>query len=303
MLLHDERLLTAVLDALPVGVWIMDESGKIVHGNPAGIEIWRGARYVGPDEFGEYRGWWVSSGKRIAADEWAGARAIRDGATSIGEEIEIECFDGSRKVILNSAIPLFDEGKIRGAIIVNQDITARKRDEERLEAATRDLAEAFARERMFARIDPLTGTTNRRHFFDLAAQEIAVALRYRDPLALLLFDLDDFKRINDSRGHQAGDEILNDVARVGSSHLRDADIFARYGGDEFVILLPHTTAADATTVAERIRTDIAVQVEVTISCGVAALRPPDDTLDALIHRADLALYEAKAGGRNRTAVG
>ncbi|MGZ5474180.1 MAG: diguanylate cyclase [Thermoanaerobaculia bacterium] len=306
---NTDRMLTSVLEALPVGVWVMDRSGRIVHGNPASVAIWRGARYVGPEQFGEYRGWWLSTGRRIAPDEWAAARAIRNGETSIGEEIEIECFDGTRRIILNSAIPLFGEGRIEGAIIVNEDITARKRDEaelrrasEQVEAASRDLAQVLERERVLSRIDPLTDTLNRRHFFDLAAQEISVAMRYRQPLALLLFDIDDFKRINDTLGHQAGDEVLKRVARIGRGHLRDADIFARYGGDEFVILLPHTTAAEAAVVAERMRNDIESQSEMTISSGVAELVPHDNTLDALIHRADVALYEAKDQGRNRTAV-
>jgi signal transduction histidine kinase len=125
-----ERLLRSVLEALPIGVWIVDAEGRIVHGNPAGVAVWGGARYVGPQNFGEYKGWWVSTGKPIAADEWAAARAVRNGETSIDEEIEIECFDGSHKIILNSAVPLYgSDGRITGAIIVNQDITARKQAE------------------------------------------------------------------------------------------------------------------------------------------------------------------------------
>jgi signal transduction histidine kinase len=124
------RLLRSVLDALPIGVWIMNADGRIVDGNPAGMRIWGGARYVGTQEFGEYKGWWLNSGKAIAPDEWAAVRAIRKGETSIDEEVEIERFDKTRRVILNSAIPLFDrEHRISGAIVVNQDITARKRAE------------------------------------------------------------------------------------------------------------------------------------------------------------------------------
>lgn len=99
-------LLQRVLAILPVGVWIMDETGKIQYGNTAGQGIWAGGRYVGPEQFGQYKGWWVATGKLIRAEEWAAARAIRKGETSIDEEIEIECFDGSHKVILNSAMPI-----------------------------------------------------------------------------------------------------------------------------------------------------------------------------------------------------
>ena len=299
-----ERTLRSVLEALPVGVWIMDAGGTIVHGNPAGLEIWAGARYVGPEQFGEYKGWWLSSGKPIAAEEWAAARAIRNGETSLGEEIEIECFDGTHKILLNSAIPLFDDQHaVEGAIIVNQDITARKR-------AERELAEALGREQVLARVDAVTGTINRRHFFDLAGQEIAVATRYHDALALILFDIDEFKNINDTLGHHAGDDLLKRVTAAASRHVREADVFARYGGDEFVILLPHTRAGEASLVADRIREDVSAEsvvtkegaLTVTISAGIAELLPRDDTLDALIQRADVALYESKRAGRNRTTL-
>jgi len=311
-----ERLLHDVLEALPVGVWILDRNGRIVHGNAAGHQIWVGARYVGPEEFGQYKGWWLSTGLPVAAEDWAAARAIRNGEISIDEEIEIECFDGSRKIILNSAVPLVGEGhSIQGAIIVNQDISARKRDEaeilrarEHLEATSKELAAALERERTLGSLDDLTGTTNRRHFFDLAAQAVSEAMRYRHPLTLVMFDVDNFKHTNDTLGHQAGDLLLKRVAQVGRAYLRDADIFARYGGDEFVILLPHTQAREATMVAERMRSHLAGQsivmekgvVTVTISSGIAELLPQNDTLDALIHRADVALYQAKKAGRNRT---
>jgi hypothetical protein len=138
-------LLPQVLAALPVGVWIMDRMGCITHGNPAGRGIWGGARYVGPEKFGEYKGWWADTGRRIAADEWAAARAITRGETSLNEVIDIECFDGSRKTILNSAVPLRDpDGDIIGAIIINQDITDRRRSELERERLMKQLQAAIA---------------------------------------------------------------------------------------------------------------------------------------------------------------
>ena len=304
-----ERVLRSVLETLPVGIWIMDRNGRIIHGNPAGQRIWAGARYVGPEQFGEYKGWWRNTGQLISADEWAAARAIRNGETSIDEEIDIECFDGTRKVILNSAIPLRDpSGAVAGAIIVNQDITARKEGEEELRRATTELQLALSRERVLARTDPLTGAANRRHFYDLATQELAVARRYRQPLSMILFDVDHFKRINDTFGHDAGDETLKRIAAIAREHLREADIFARYGGEEFIILLPQTGGAEARVVAERLREDIAASgmvlergvLKVTISGGVAEVESAQDTLEGVIHRADEALYRAKQNGRNRT---
>ena len=131
-----ERLLNGIFELLPVGVWIADRTGRIVRGNPAGIRIWAGARYVGTSAFGEYKGWWADTGKPIAADEWALARALNKGETSIGEVIRIQCFDGTSKTIINSALPLYDDqGEFVGAIVVNEDITHLKETEAALRHA------------------------------------------------------------------------------------------------------------------------------------------------------------------------
>lgn len=132
-----------VLDNIPVGVWLQDRHGRITYGNPTGLRIWAGGKYVGPQEFHEYKAWWVSTGKRVQAHEWAAARAIEKGETSLNEELEIERFDGVRRIILNSAVPVRGpDGEIEGSVIVNEDITERKRFEERLaeRAALIDMA-------------------------------------------------------------------------------------------------------------------------------------------------------------------
>jgi len=128
-----EELLRNVLETIPVGVWLLDREGKITHGNPAGQRIWGGAHFVGMEQFGEYKGWGLATGKRIEAQEWGAARAIREGRTVIGEEIEIEGFDGVRRIILHSVVPLRNQqNEIVGAVVVNEDITSRKRVEEAL---------------------------------------------------------------------------------------------------------------------------------------------------------------------------
>ncbi len=133
LLRHSEALLRKVLDTLPVGVWIADRTGHLVEGNPAGMEIWGGAKWTGVEGYGEYRGWWLDSGERIEGDDWALARAILRGETSSRQEVEIEAFDGTRKIILNWAAPLLDErGRVTGAVVVNDDITARKNAEDAL---------------------------------------------------------------------------------------------------------------------------------------------------------------------------
>ncbi len=129
-----DALLRAIFETLPLGLWIADKEGRIIDGNQAGQHIWAGARYVGIDEFHEYKGWWLDTGKLIEPEDWAVARAVRKGETSINEEIEIECFDGSHKMILNSAVPIRNERQeILGAFIVNEDITDRKRAEKNLQ--------------------------------------------------------------------------------------------------------------------------------------------------------------------------
>jgi PAS domain S-box-containing protein len=128
---QNERLLRNILELLPVGVWIADKNGFITYGNPAGHRIWAGYRYVGVEQFGEYKGWWLDTGKRIEPEEWGVTRAIRKGETSLNEEIEIECFDGSHKFILNSVIPLRNEkNEISGAFVINDDLTERRRTEQ-----------------------------------------------------------------------------------------------------------------------------------------------------------------------------
>jgi PAS domain S-box-containing protein len=120
-----EARMRVILDHMPVGVWLTDEQGNIVYGNPAGQDVWQGARYVGPDEFHEYKGWWLETGEPIKPEEWAVARAVRKHETSLNEKIEIECFDGTHKIILNSAVPVIDPaGLLLGAVILNEDITA-----------------------------------------------------------------------------------------------------------------------------------------------------------------------------------
>jgi|GEM_PF-1705570 len=129
-----EKLLRQVMEMLPVGVWLIDANGNVTHGNPAGQQIWVGAKYVGIEKYGQYKAWWLSTGERVRPEEWAGARAITQGEASLNEELEIECFDGTHKIILNSAVPLRDpDGHITGAVAVNEDITARKQAERRLQ--------------------------------------------------------------------------------------------------------------------------------------------------------------------------
>jgi PAS domain S-box-containing protein len=140
---ENEELLTSVMKLLPVGVWILNGDGKIIFENTAGRKIWGGAHDLGVGRIGEQKGWWLGNNEPIEPHEWASARAIGRGETSIEEEIEIECLDGTHKIILNSALPLRrSDGSISGAVVVNQDITERKQAEELLQRSEHSLKEA-----------------------------------------------------------------------------------------------------------------------------------------------------------------
>lgn len=134
-----EQRLRAVLEHIPVGVWLLNSAGQIVLGNQAGQVIWEGARFVGLDHFGEYRARWLETGELLKPEEWAGYRAVTFGETSLNELLEIECFDGSRKVIRNSCLPFWEHGELLGAVVVNEDITDLRQVQEALKHYTVEL--------------------------------------------------------------------------------------------------------------------------------------------------------------------
>jgi diguanylate cyclase (GGDEF)-like protein len=154
-----------------------------------------------------------------------------------------------------------------------------------------------------ARVDSLTGLANRRALEEVLAAEISRAHRFTHQLAVVLLDLDRFKEINDSFGHAAGDVMLRAVSRLLTSLARQGDTVARWGGEEFVVVLPETDLAGAERFAERLRRTIEAQVvgdmQTSASCGVATMLP-EDNVEELLGAADQALYQAKTNGRNRT---
>lgn len=160
-----------------------------------------------------------------------------------------------------------------------------------------------------AQEDPLTGLANRRHFRELARTEIERVTRYPEPLSLVMIDLDHFKQINDTHGHHAGDQVLCLAVERLQTTLRRPDVPARWGGEEFAILLPRTALEEAGHVADRLREELSASplaceagaLPVTLSAGVAEYRQ-GESLDEFIGRADAALYVAKNAGRNRIAI-
>ena len=210
----------------------------------------------------------------------------------------------------NCVVPFMHNGRPIGLLYAGRTLASSTMDTQILTnlAAHVGLALSNARNFTHAITDGLTGLFNKRYGADRLTGLIYDARRYRFHLCLVMLDIDHFKRVNDTHGHQAGDTVLREVAQRLRSALRQSDLAIRYGGEEFMLLLPHTDQDNALAVTEELRLAIAnvpfpldtagQTLAITVSLGVAQLAA-EDTPDTLISRADQALYRAKRGGRNR----
>lgn len=181
----------------------------------------------------------------------------------------------------------------------------RKRYNDRLRASVAETME-------MAIIDPLTGLHNRRYLDSHLQTLFDRASARRRPLSIMMTDIDRFKAVNDTWGHDAGDDVLREFASRLRKNVRGIDLACRYGGEEFIVVMPDTEAAVAEKVAERIRSEIARapfllsrtgrSIDITVSAGVSPLKPYADSVEDMMKRADMALYEAKSGGRNRVVA-
>ncbi len=163
-----------------------------------------------------------------------------------------------------------------------------------------------ARLKILSITDELTGAYNRRHFFELANNEIMRAQRYGGTCSIAIMDFDNFKMVNDTYGHLAGDQTLQQVSKICVGNIRENDVFARYGGDEFVFLFPQTDDAQAKECLGRVMGNIAeitvradMEIHPKVSIGLYTFSPKINTLDSLLQKADIALYKAKQTGGNR----
>jgi two-component system, cell cycle response regulator len=173
------------------------------------------------------------------------------------------------------------------------------------------LEQSLKRVEELAATDPLTGLYNRRHFGTMIDRLVAEAQRYGHDLSCVMIDLDGYKKLNDTYGHQVGDQLLVAAGKVILANMRRMDVAARYGGDEFVLLLPHADSSEASAVVQRIRLEfrqasaaiLRSNDGVTMSVGIASIREDEPAhADQLLAAADIALYDAKAAGRNRIKI-
>jgi diguanylate cyclase (GGDEF)-like protein len=212
-------------------------------------------------------------------------------------------------------LPLVNKGEVIGVLLVGSVKPAAYNPEQSilLEHLAAQIAAPIENSRLFtkseeiARIDGITELFNRRHFDERMREEIDRHSRYGDILSILLIDLDNFKKYNDTYGHLAGDRLLVQAAAMIKSSIRSSDQAFRYGGDEFAVILPHSSTMDSFSVAERMREKIAEamsarQLDISVSIGVASWPGDGATLDDLCNAADMALYYAKRTGQNRTSI-
>lgn len=280
----------AVADALIVAV---DRAGRITLVNHRGCEI---LGYPESELIGKH---WLDvlalPEKREKAAEVFG-RFVAGEAGSLLKSANFRVRDrqGNVHVLdLSSRLVYDEQGAIIGTLSSGADVTQRLQLEEEL--------------KILATTDSLTGLSNRRHFLGAAALAMESFRRYHRPLALLVLDIDHFKKINDTYGHATGDQVLVTMADTLRSVLRSADLCGRFGGEEFVCLLPETTETEARVVAERLRRSLAEQsvataegaVRFTASIGLTVADVSDVSVESLLQRADAAMYEAKKTGRNR----
>lgn len=197
------------------------------------------------------------------------------------------------EVLYNASVYRNEKGEVAGVLAVARDITERKRAEQAEEMASRD---------------GLTELYNHRKFYSLLKDEIFRMQRFNRPVSLLMLDIDYFKRVNDTHGHQAGDVILKGISDLLVKQARAVDRVCRYGGEEITVILPETDATVAMKIAERLRAAVERQpfdigggktASITVSIGVATYPQQVNSLEALVKAADVALYAAKQGGRNR----
>lgn len=315
-LVRDVAFVGQLMESLTVPVFVLGTDGRVVIWNRACEKL---TGVSSPEVLGTSEHWrsFYEQYRPTLADQVLEARqgeacarrphaascaaCAGDGGCPLGLSVESWCDmprAGRRRYLAADANPIFDgAGQLSAVVETLRDLT----DEKMAQVALEQLATR----------DGLTGLANRRCFDDTLHAEWARAQRQKQPLSLLMVDVDNFKAYNDAHGHLGGDECLKRVARAVASEMRANDLVARYGGEEFAVILPNQSLKGAAIVAERIRSRVEqlqlpcrfTSGHVTVSIGAAtALAGPDTQSSQLVAIADAALYRAKHLGRNRISL-
>lgn len=298
LLISKEQQLNFVLESSDLGFWDWDIPSCEVHRN----HIWAKMLGYTYEEIKFTTNQWADF---VHPDDIQGAwKSINDaleGRTTAHELVyRMRNKNGEYKWILDRAkvVQRDAEGKAVRMTGSHADYTERK-----------SLELELMRQ---AHVDYLTGLSNRRHFMEQGEVELSRAIRYGTHMSLMMVDIDFFKNVNDTYGHQVGDTVLQVLTKICQDTLRQVDVAGRLGGEEFAVILPETTCTEALEVAERLReavasTDVRVSaglpIHFTVSIGVTTLDNKDINIDGLLNLADKALYEAKETGRNKVCVG
>lgn len=247
----------------------------------------------------------IATGRPIILED-----AMKDG--------RFNAWGGVQKVHGWAGTPLIVHGEVIGCLTLDSEKHAAytPADADLIIAFAGEVALAIEKARLFKQVqrlaitDPLTGLHNRRYFFEIAQREVHRARRIENPLTLIMMDIDYFKKVNDTFGHQTGDRVLVELARRLTEHVRMVDVVARYGGEEFLVLLPDTDLEEAMPVAERLHQclmEMVVkadkgEVRISVSLGLAQMDEGCTDIETLVQHADQALYDSKNQGRGRISV-
>lgn len=233
-------------------------------------------------------------GSPMTLEHFPVMRVLASRAPVVDQRVIVRRPEGREIWVEVNALPRLDEaGGLIEVVVTFIDITDAVLERRAAADLNRRLSELSV-------TDDLTGIANRRGIFKSLHRENIAAKRHRQPLALLVLDLDHFKRVNDEHGHAVGDEVLRQVAAILRSEVRTGDLIGRIGGEEFMVVLPQTDTEGALALADRIRHAISEHeplLGVTVSAGLACAQPGDD-VGSLFRRSDDALYEAKESGRD-----
>lgn len=285
-----------VIKTAPIGICITDAKGIFEMVNPAYCEFYG---YCEDELIGQHFTLVVPEAYRARLSKLHDEFIVGNEHQDLRQEWEVRCKNGEARTIIAEASRIEGDDGIPHKVTYIVDITQRKRLEERLKQANERLE-------YMANHDELTGILNRRQGLKRLEEELERCKRYGSTLSIAMFDLDDFKTINDTYGHSIGDDLLQEVTEVVNQHLRSTDVQIRLGGEEFLILMPEIEAESAYIAVDRIRQRVAEvpyskhQLTITLSAGIASYVEASST--RMLDRADKAMYQAKQTGRNRIVI-